>query len=115
MSRNLASTRCDHCGSDRVKITGRRHPITQDESGIYFDEFKGLIVADAECDVCRAKYIAWVDDTNCEVSHQTNRGGLPTQKGFFDLSYRSSFDDEPGSADLVYDVEWVPKLTLRHK
>lgn len=113
MSRNLASTRCDHCGADRVKVTGRAHQLTKEEAGYYYDEFNGLVVADAECDLCRAKYIAWVDDSNCQVSHQRRHEG--NQKGFFDLSYRSSFNDEPGSADLVYDVEWVPKLTLRKK
>ncbi len=113
MSRNIAKTTCDHCGS-RVVVTGRLHPITKEEAHVYFKEFEGLIVADAECSVCRAKYIAWCDYSTCRGIHNDPRRCQGVQP-FWDLSYRSTFNDEPGDKDLVYDVEWVPKLTLRKK
>lgn len=87
VSRNLCKTNCDWCGCDEVDLTGPEHPITPNEAGRYFSQFERLIVADAECVVCGAKYLAWVDSE---------------PRGFFDLSYRSSFSDEPEEADMGF-------------
>jgi hypothetical protein len=56
------------------------------------------VVAAATCAKCGAKYLAWVDDRAMRrplgASHRFV-GDL-----FFDLSFRSTFNDEPGPDDL---------------
>lgn len=117
MSRNLCKTNCDWCGCDEVDLTGPEHQITPNEAGRYFSEFERMIVADAECMVCGAKYLAWVDERGREPwrhplarldpsgepyipDHVFDRHSAPGH--FFDLSYRSSFNDEPGEADMGF-------------
>lgn len=110
MSRNLGQTHCDYCLSEVVCVEAAR-PITKEEAGPYFAEYEGMLVANAECPLCLAKYLAWVDET-----HRKNRQwsdyyrrpvgldarAMPTP---VDLSFRSSFNDEPGDDDLPeYDV-----------
>ena len=62
MSRNLASTHCDFCGAYPVLIEDPR-PITKEEAGRYFNEYEGMLVANADCPFCWAKYLAWVDES----------------------------------------------------
>lgn len=107
MSRNLCKTNCDWCGCDEVDLTGPEHPITPDEAGRYFSEFERMIVADAECMVCGAKYLAWVDERGREpyrgrYGYHVFNQFASEPCGFFDLSYRSSFNDEPGEADMGF-------------
>ncbi len=60
MSRNLNSTTCDQCGHD-VELIEKPRPITVKDAGSYFKEYEGMLVANAECPMCMAKYLALVD------------------------------------------------------
>jgi hypothetical protein len=94
MSRNLLSTECANCDSKYIVAEEEPRQITKEETGVYYDEFQDLKVFNAICNDCGAKYIAW---------HGTRRGmGRKTIGGvkFYDLSYRSTFNDEPGSSDI---------------
>ena len=101
MSRNLASTHCDFCGAYPVLIEDPR-PITKEEAGRYFNEYEGMLVANADCPFCWAKYLAWVDESGRSTeSLRGIRPQVPYSDGvpFFDLSFRSTFNDEPGDED----------------
>lgn len=103
MSRNLLSTCCNQCGADCVRMTGPVRDISAEDARAYLNEFRGLRVADAECAWCRTKYLAWVSPQRVHrywpfrAGHDMDPDGAD---GFYDLSYRSTFDDEPGEADL---------------
>ena len=108
MSRNLCRITCGECNGE-VKATGPRHEIRLDEAGRYFDAYKGMVVADAECSLCGALYLAWCDERDITGSQRdawvkvTGHGpemGSDVDGFFHDLSYRSTFNDEPGPADL---------------
>lgn len=103
MSRNIGSTSCEFCPGAVVCEEAPR-PITRKEAGPYFEEYEGMLVADAECKDCCAKYLAWLKSAprGYQESVRVDDSGrlLP-----FDLSYRSTFNDEPGEADL-------PKYTI---
>lgn len=98
MSRNLLQTRCERCGS-RVRMTEPPREITPADAGRYFHDYKGMIVANAECSVCHARYLAWVKTSSAMGWYQSAPEG-----GFFDLSFRSTFNDEPGEEDLPATV-----------
>lgn len=96
MSRNILDTSCKICHRD-VVLCGEQHAITRDEAGVYFDEYMSMVVADAVCKYCDAKYLAWV------VSRPGARypsSGDP----FYDLSFRKSFNDEPAPEDLPTEL-----------
>lgn len=129
MSRNIGGTECDACGY-RVIITGPVRAATEDDVGRY-RSWLGMMIADAECALCGAKYIAWCDDRTARLFTHTYEfpdtlnslwgAGRPVTERyalswdlddelaredgsepdihFFDLSYRSTFDDEPGAED----------------
>jgi hypothetical protein len=103
MSRNLSRTDCYFCG-DVPKLVEVPRPITAEEAGVYFAEYEGLLVANAECPRCGAKYLAWVDERGY-VRPELWCGMLVAPRvpdddiGFVDLSFRSTFNDEPGDAD----------------
>lgn len=109
MSRNLCNgSTCYFCHGE-VRKVGPVHPITQDECGVYFDEYQGMLVADAACVDCEAPYLAWLDGTHVKrrgyasvypEPRTEEDGSLAIQ----DLSHRSSFNDEPGTADYP---KWV--------
>lgn len=104
MSRNLLRTDCHRC-QGAVTLTGPAHPITREEGGVYIDEYKGMIVADATCSVCGALYLAWVNGRpDWMLGHLAPRN-RPSDAPFVDLSYRSTFNDEPGAGDLP---PWSP-------
>lgn len=90
MSRNLGYTLCDRCGSD-VRLEETPRYITPEEAGPYFRNYHGMLVANAVCWDCGARYLAWM-----------NYHGLPAPEDGrpVDLSYRSTFNDEPGPDDL---------------
>lgn len=88
MSRNIGSSAC--CLPVVVEETPRL--ITEDEAGRYYQEFRTLYVANAHCPVCGAKYLAWFSDGYGHSRIRSNE--------VRDLSYRSSFNDEPDDADL---------------
>lgn len=104
MSRNLLSTKCVHC-EHKVELLEEPHPITKEEAGRYFDEYEGMIVAKAICPMCLAEYLAWIDETErvkIRIDRKANYGEV------LDLSYYSTFNDEPDYTDLPkYDVQVI--------
>lgn len=107
MSRNLCRTDCYYCNGV-VELRAEKAPITASERGPYTD-YDGMSVAPAECVDCLAKYLAWVDWPSQPRRSDYSQGGP-----FFDLSFRSSFNDEPGPDDLpVYDIEVVTTRTRK--
>ena len=99
MSRNLAQTNCNSCPSPRVLLVEAPRLMTTDEYGVY-SSYAGMTVANAECQLCGAKYIAWISGP---FAHHWD-----PDAEYSDLSYRSSFDDDPGVDDLPrYEVERV--------
>ncbi|MFA5187808.1 MAG: hypothetical protein WC460_00415 [Patescibacteria group bacterium] len=111
MSRNLGATACVHC-EHPVELLEEPRPITEKEAGVYFDnKYKGMLVAEARCPICLAKYLAWIDDTNSILVRREPEKYSPRKADYgkvFDLSYLSTFDDEPGDDDLpIYDVEVI--------
>jgi hypothetical protein len=109
VSRNLGRCRCYFCGTEPT-LDEQPRPITAEDAGYYFAEYEGMLVANATCSLCRAKYIAWVDMRTC--ANTAYYGGyrldLYARYGdaFFDLSFRNSFNDEPSVEDLpLFKVE----------
>lgn len=101
MSRNLCRQTCDVCGSG-VKRTGRIYSLGGGD---------GDLVSDASCSVCGAKYTAWVGPHCVKPGIGEPYGSrecdlaLVREYGFFDLSYRSTFNDEPGLDDVPEGIE----------
>ena len=93
MSRNLASTNCDRCGATRIILDESPRLITRRDAGRYAEEYSGMKVANATCPRCQAQYLAWVSDC-------PHGGWIDPDDAYFDLSYRSTFNDEPGMRDL---------------
>lgn len=78
-------------------------PITRTDCGVYFDEFEGMLVAFAHCYRCEAKYLAWIDGTKRKKSFPSHYPFMyphPNAGMAQDLSFRSTFNDEPGPNDL---------------
>jgi hypothetical protein len=102
---------CVFCEGEVVR-TEKGRPITLEECGSaqLFNKIRTLIVADAMCLACRAKYIAWID-ARAVVDGQA----IPysrTGDSFMALSFRSTFSDEPGPDDMPeFSVIWRPELT----
>lgn len=93
MSRNLCRVDCARCES-RVKISGPLYRLPSD----HFSQ-PHLLVADAECSVCAARFTAWIghtEDRNVRVGDLD----MIEANGFYDLSYRANFNDEPEGCDL---------------
>lgn len=101
MSRNLCTTTCDECDSE-IEVEEPPRPITREEAGVYFAEFEGMHVANAHCPKCRTKYLAWF--TRRSPFGDLRLGEVGSEHN--DLSYRSSFDDEPGESDLDPSFQW---------
>ncbi len=100
MSRNLASTDCYYCDGE-VVLDEKPRPITKEDYGSY-DEYVGMLVANATCSICEAKYLAWVNR-----SYMYNQP-VPDDQPFGDLSFRSTFNDEPGIVDLpTYKIKRI--------
>lgn len=98
MSRNLCQTNCAACSCEEIALEEAARPITASEAGAYFDEYEGMLVANAHCSLCKALYLAWCD----EVKRIRNpwRGREVNERGFGDLSWRHAFNDEPSIRDL---------------
>jgi hypothetical protein len=95
MSRNLGRVDCYFCGHD-VELTEPPREVTEREVAPYWGDYKGMVVANAECPVCLALYLAWVGPPP---------GGRRTMEQqmsatHYDLSFRHSFNDEPSDRDL---------------
>lgn len=109
MSRNLGTTSCHACPAGAPTLVEEPRPITEEDCGGYFDEYRGMIVANAECAQCGAKYLAWVDWSRYS-GHCSNpvRADGTREYPYTDLSYRDSFDDEPSIHDLpLYEVRCI--------
>lgn len=61
MSRNLCRVRCYYCGGKVALVEPPRRGGERDFGGSSA-QFDGMIVANAECEDCCAKYLAWIDD-----------------------------------------------------
>lgn len=95
MSRNIGYTHCKVCSSEHVRLEEPEHPITKAECNGYDHEYMGrLTVAKASCADCGTRYLAW-----CSRPSQ-NYHSSDYDRGFYDLSFRASFDDEPHASDL---------------
>ena len=104
MSRNLYQQTCYYCDHP-IMLLEKPRPITEEDAFGYFKEFKGMVVAIAYCPVCLAKYLAWVD-----TSKRLNHSSKNYHEVIQDLSFLSTFNDEPGPDDLpAYKVEkrWI--------
>jgi len=102
MSRNIGQRDCYFCPSKVVLVEAPR-PVTQEDTGAYQSQYEGMTVANAECPACLAKYLAWVTGPA-----GSNWNSLPRDEDqtHVDLSFRSTFNDEPGEEDLPrYKVE----------
>lgn len=116
MSRNLCRTDCHFCDG-LVDLVGAIAPITREQCGVYFDEYEGMLVANAECVECGAKYLAWIDDPPRHnkggwgwMTRRMHSEGIP----FVDLSFRSTFNDEWGKGDLPqFEIEVVTTRTKK--
>jgi len=108
MSRNLCQTYCAFCPApDTIKLVEEPRQITGEEACGYFEEYEGLVVANAECTLCEAKYLAWVHERH-RVRNPCTRLRPDAAPPFFDLSFRSTFNDEPGDEDMpTYRVEQI--------
>jgi hypothetical protein len=106
MSRNLCQIDCEFC-KGVVTLDEPARPITKAETGSYFPEYGGMLVANATCRLCKAKYLAWVDERPSGKSwarHTEDDNKL----GFHDLSFREAFNDEPANADMPeFKIETV--------
>jgi hypothetical protein len=116
MSRNLGRTDCYFCHGEVVLVEPERL-ITRDDCGGYYDDrgggyaYAGAIVASAECKTCLAKYLAWINMTACKGYGSHPYFERSKDAPFFDLSFRSTFNDEPGEEDLPeHTVKMVPVL-----
>lgn len=85
MSRNIGKTYCPQCYGEPMLI-GAAHLIHEHEANGYYAEYKNLLVANAECDFCGARFLAWLKLNGVRYV-------------ITDLSYRSTFNDEPGWDD----------------
>lgn len=104
MSRNLCTLYCRFCGT-MPTLSEHPRPIRKEEAKIYFKDYEGMLVADAECSVCGAEYLAWVDErtiTGKQAKYFLEDGCHPrfASNGFFDLSFRSTFNDDYGVKDV---------------
>jgi hypothetical protein len=89
MSRNLCRTDCCYCHYDlENEPLINVHKITKQEAGNYYQVLYDLNVCDITCPICGSSYIGWIGPDS--------RHPKPT---LFDLSFRSSFNDEPNPED----------------
>jgi hypothetical protein len=102
VSRNLLRTSCARC-QGVVFLDEPARPITEEDAGCYFEEYEGMQVAAATCRWCAARYLAWVESSPklAPIFRRSAEPGL----GFFDLSYRSTFNNEASANDL-------PRVTI---
>jgi hypothetical protein len=101
MSRNLGQTNCNFCRGV-VKLDEPPREVTKDDVGEYYETrdgygHAGMIAAKASCVDCGAKYLAHISMAKC-VGYSWPQ--LRGEGEFFDLSFRESFNDEPGEKDL---------------
>jgi len=103
MPKNLNATECVHCGNE-VIIEEMPRRLTIREGRHFFNDCEDVLFSDAYCPICLAKYLAWMNGrTKSGYDLIPEVYGKPA-----DLSYRSTFNDEPGIEDLPkYDVQVI--------
>ena len=106
MSRNLCQTNCDRCGLREFEL-GEIYCLPEDHWCC-----PGMQVRDVTCKVCLTAYTGWVGPMgDAGLYGGPGYGAREGEKadvkrlGFYDLSYRSTFNDEPGVEDVPDDVE----------
>jgi len=93
-------TDCYYCDTPQV-LDGAMFEITEEIAGPYYEFNHGMVVAYATCPLCEAKYLAWMfniprwNGARTEATRNED-GEIDIQ----DLSFRSTFNDEPGDDDL---------------
>jgi hypothetical protein len=97
MSTNLCYKTCVHCGAE-LELRETPRLVTQEDAGGFFPRYKGMMVAKAECPDCLARYMAWMTDPPSFNYPVASRH--PFDGTIYDLSYQSSFDDQPDPEDL---------------
>lgn len=97
MSRNLCRTDCVHCKNSDFEL-GKSYPVADDHP-----YNSGMVVSNATCKTCGTKYIAWIGPTSDGYGARDCDRYLIREHGFYDLSYRSTFDDEPGDDDIPFE------------
>ena len=107
MSRNLGRTDCRKC-MGVVVLEEAPRLLTRDDVGAHIESrggysYAGMIGAKAICEDCGAKYIAWCSLDDCE-GYGSFYWSRPKEGPFFDLSYRSTFNDEAGPDDLPDEI-----------
>lgn len=100
----MCRTDCRFCDGTVVCIESPRPVVVADTGASNFDGCAGLIVARAECVDCEGKYLAWLNHPRSwgharteDIHVQLDDNLAPVIR---DLSFRSSFNDEPGENDL---------------
>lgn len=112
MSRNLARTDCYFCHSTDFRIESPTMSWKDYAKGKYFEkpygsDYGSMTVAIVTCSLCEAKYVGWCNDLRIDNWRRTPGGGATlidttpsSAEDFNDLSFRSTFNDEPGDLDL---------------
>jgi hypothetical protein len=105
VARNLGCRSCGFCNESEVALVEAPRPITLDDVGEHhMTNYAGMIVANAECETCGGKFLAWVDmrpvtGKQRQYGH-CDRLFFGAGEAYFDLSFRSTFNDEAGEADM---------------
>jgi hypothetical protein len=99
VSRNLGHAGCWYCGG-HVRCVEPPRPITRADAGVHFAEYDGMIVAHAECVDCEGKYLAWLSGEHARHGYPKPRLHEDGTLAIGDMSFRSTFNDEDGPADL---------------
>ena len=103
MSRNLGDVSCDRCRGKVERLEEWRLAAPA-ELGRYYHDYAEQLFAHARCEWCGARYLAWAPDRRYQPDLKSNEIG--------DLSYRSTFNDEPNDdLDLPRD-EWIARATM---
>ena len=113
VSRNIGETACNFCNG-RVETCEAPREITRADAGRYFEEFEGMLVANANCVDCKAKYLAWVDESERKRYPRYIDSRQMGPGAFHDLSFRSTFNDEPGLEDF-YEIDPRAAVAERHR
>ena len=102
MSRNLGRKDCKRCGEMLARLETPRQ-ITKKEAGHYFNEFSGRLFAKVDCPLCGAHYLGWY--------YKGNSWDFL----LYDISFYSTFDDEPEDADLPAATIFYPSGSFKGK
>jgi hypothetical protein len=79
-----------------------------------FPEYTGMIVAHAECELCKAPYLGWIDGThNGRLNWPRPSTGSNGELEIQDTSHRHAFNDEPCPEDYPkFKVDTVVTHTM---